>query len=176
MPEGSLAQNVIPKITSSDDPIITGLTFTLAVVIILVAISRPIMSLVREKSSTAVNSAKASAESVLFEQLQHQIKLNTEAIDKLLIERNALFEKSVRLEFEVQRLQSFEARFETMKARLEEKDRIIEERDLEIRKLNNHILQMTERIHSLEMRLLQDERLLCIKANDCPEKVTEKLR
>jgi len=176
MPEGSLAQNVIPKITSSDDPIITGLTFTLAVVIILVAISRPIMSLVREKSSTAVNSAKASAESVLFEQLQHQIKLNTEAIDKLLIERNALFEKSVRLEFEVQRLQSFETHFETMKARLEEKDRIIEERDLEIKKLNKHILQMTERIHSLEMRLLQDERLLCIKENDCPEKVTEKLR
>jgi predicted RNase H-like nuclease (RuvC/YqgF family) len=143
--------------TNSQDPIIVGLAFVLAVVIILVAIAKPMMSLVKDYKTAGVESAKAGAESTLFEQLQKQIKTNSEAIALLITEKNEWFKKALELEHEVDRLKVFEEMVNSMKARLAEKDVAIEKRDDEIRALTRVILEMKDSVHTLEMRLAKDE-------------------
>lgn len=153
----TLDPNLVSKIAQSNDPLINGLTFTLAVVIIMIAISKPIMGLVREWKASSAENSKSTAESALFDQLQLQIKNLGETVDSLVKEKNLYFERSLKLELEIERLQQIEENFSSMKNRLEEKDKIIESRDTEIRSLTGRILDMSDRIHALELKLAQDE-------------------
>lgn len=147
--------------TASHDPLVIGIVFVASVVVGLVAIAKPIMGLYREYKKTGAEGAKAEAESSLFTTLQGQIESNSKAIEKLQIERNVWFEKATLLDKEVARLTSFEANFNSMKERLNEKDRIIESRETEIRSLTRSVLDMKDRIHALEMRLVKDEQKFC---------------
>lgn len=153
---------------SSDDPLLAGIAFVLAVVIGLIAIAKPLMGLYREYKKTGTEgtkaeaeNAKSTAEAFLYQQLQAQIESNTKAIDKLQTERNVWFEKAMILEKEVEKLKAFESMVGSMKTRLDEKDKIISQREEEIRNLTHNILDMKDRIHSLELRLMRDEQKLC---------------
>jgi predicted RNase H-like nuclease (RuvC/YqgF family) len=156
--------NAVPaaaSVASSQDPLILSITFVAAVVIGLVAIAKPLMGLYREYKKTGTEGAKSEAEVFLFTQLQQQIENNTKAIERLQGERDKWFEKATSLEREIERLRVFEMMVTSMKGRLDEKDLIIEARDTEIRQLTRGILDMKDRIHALELRLLQDEKRLC---------------
>jgi predicted RNase H-like nuclease (RuvC/YqgF family) len=161
MPTTEVASAVIEEASKSHDPIITGLAFVLGVVILLVTISKPIMGLVKDYKKTNVDGAKADAEVSLFDQLSAQIKSNTAAINQLIIEKNEWFVKALSLEHEVERLKTFEVMVNSMKERLNEKDKVIESRDEEIRTLTRAILEMKDRIHALELRLVKDEQQFC---------------
>lgn len=146
---------------SSQDPLILGIAFVAAVVIGLVAIAKPLMGLYREYKKTGAEGAKSEAETFLFTQLQSQITVNTTAIERLQTERNMWFDRAMGLEREIDRLKAFETMVNSMKGRLDEKDRVIEAREAEIRQLTRSILDMKDRLHALELRLLQDEKKLC---------------
>jgi predicted RNase H-like nuclease (RuvC/YqgF family) len=156
---------IAAEAAKSQDPIFIGLAFVLGVVILLVAIGKPMMSLVREYKKTGAEGAKSSAETSLFDTLQHQIRFNSEAIEKLVSERNTLFERCMGLEREIDRLKVFEESVTAMKLRLDEKDRIIEVREQEIRSLTRSILEMKDRIHALEIRNVKSEQQQCLT---CP--------
>ena len=149
------------SVASSKDPLILSIVFVLAVVIGLVAIAKPLMGLYREYKNTGMEGAKSEAEAFLFTQLQSQIENNTRSIERLQEERNRWFEKATQFEREIDRLKVFEEMVASMKARLDEKDQIISMRDAEIRELTRNILSMKDRLHALELRLLQDEREMC---------------
>jgi hypothetical protein len=149
---------ILTEAVKSQDPIFIGLAFVLSVVVLLVAVAKPIMSLVKDYKSTGVDSAKASAESALFEQLRQQILTNSDAIGKLIAEKNVWFEKALILEHEVERLKVFEKMVNSMRDRLTEKDKKIDERDEELRELTRRMLEMKDSIHALEMRLANDEK------------------
>lgn len=156
--------NAVPaaaSVASSQDPLILSITFVAAVVIGLVAIAKPMMGLYREYKKTGTEGAKSEAEAFLFTQLQTQIENNTKSIEKLQEERNKWFEKATQFEREIDRLKVFEAMVTSMKTRLDEKDQIISMRDAEIRELTRNILSMKDRLHALELRLLQDEIGMC---------------
>ena len=154
--------------SNSSDPLLGGIAFVLAVVIGLIAIAKPLMGLYREYKKTGsegtkaeAESAKSTAETFLYQQLQQQIESNTKAIDKLQTERDRWFEKAVLLEREVNKLKSFEQMVDAMKVRIDEKDRVIAQREDEIRGLTRNILDMKDRLHILEMRLTLDEHRIC---------------
>lgn len=149
------------SVASSKDPLILSIVFVLAVVIGLVAIAKPLMGLYREYKKTGMEGAKSEAEAFLFTQLQSQIGNNTRSIERLQEERNKWFEKATQFEREIDRLKVFEKTVASMKARLDEKDQIISMRDAEIRELTRSILSMKDRLHALELRLLQDEIGMC---------------
>jgi predicted RNase H-like nuclease (RuvC/YqgF family) len=171
MEVGAAASPAVEAIQNNQhDPLIVGLLFVLAAVIVLAAIAKPMMGLYREYKRTGTEGAKAEAESVLFTQLNQQLTLHGQAIERLENERNSLMNKTVQLEKEVDRLKTFEQMVDSMKTRLNEKDAIIEQRNGEVRNLMRTILDMKDRLHALEMRLIQDEQQFC---RDCAHKGRE---
>jgi predicted RNase H-like nuclease (RuvC/YqgF family) len=158
-------QPILTALQAADkgDPTISTLAFVLAIVVIAVAIAKPIMSIVRDWKISGVDSQKAESEVSLYEQLRQHLMTLANEVEKLRVERNVWYEKSLELEVEVKRLQLFEQSFNSMKTRLEDKDKAIQERDTEIRSLTRTILEMKDRLHSLELRLQQDEK----KIADC---------
>ena len=161
---GALAETTIVAKAlenSQTDPFMSGLLYVLGGVILMVTISRPIMNLIKSYKVDVADNAKANAESALFDQLQKQITKNSKDIEILTAERNVWFEEATNLRHEVSRLQTFEKSVISMKKRLEAKDEIINERDTEIRRLNRVILEITDRLHKLEIRLARDELRFC---------------
>lgn len=147
------------------DPIYVGLTFVLGVVIILIAISKPIMNLVKEYKSTGVDSSRAAAESKLFDQLSAQLDKNSKDILQLVEEKNEYFQRATKLEYEVERLRIFETQIVEFKVQIAEKNDQLAIRENEVRELNALLRTMGERIHVLELRLERDEKQMC---KDCP--------
>lgn len=153
-------QPLLAALHSADkgDPALSTLAFVLAIVVIAVAIAKPIMSIVRDWKTNGVEAQKAESEVSLYEQLRQQLIALANEVEKLRVERNVWYEKALNLENEVKRLQSFEESFKSMRNRLEDKDKAIQERDVEIRTLTRNILEMKDRLHQLELRLQQDEK------------------
>ena len=162
----NLAASAITQ--NQHDPWVSGLVFVLAIVILLITIARPIMGLVKNYKSDKAETARAEAETTLFEQLKIQLESNTKAIEELNKEKEKWFRLATELENEVKRLKLFEEMVNSMKGRLDEKDRVIEERDNEIRALNRIILEMKDAIHNLEIRLMRDEQQFCAKCEFRP--------
>jgi predicted RNase H-like nuclease (RuvC/YqgF family) len=168
----AVADVVMQKAAESHDPWFVGLAFVLGIVILLVSISKPIMGLVKEYKRNGADNAKAEAEASLYEQLQDQIRANTNAITVLIREKDEWFRKAVTLEHEVERLKTFEKMVESMKKRLDDKDLVITEREIEIRRLMTVIIEMKDQLHALELRVTRDEEKVCngcvYRRNDPP--------
>lgn len=145
------------------DPWVTGLFLILAgiaiLMVILIMVARPVLSLLKEARSNTVDSAKSDAESYLYTQLKDQVESMMAEINSLKLDREAWFKKAFEMQGEVDRLKQFEKNFESMRQRLNAKDKIIEERDTEVRRLMALILDMKDRIHQLEVRIIKDEQL-----------------
>jgi predicted RNase H-like nuclease (RuvC/YqgF family) len=157
----AVADVVMQKAAESHDPWFMGLAFVLGVVIFVISISKPIMNLVKDYKRDGADNAKAEAEASLYEQLQDQIRANTNAITILVREKDEWFRKAVMLEHEVERLKTFEKMVESMKKRLDDKDLIITEREVEIRRLMTVIIEMKDQLHALELRVTRDEEKVC---------------
>lgn len=145
------ATNLITAAANSTEPLFTGLAFIIVVVILLTLATKPIISLINDYKQTNVVSAKADAESKLYEQLRLQIEANSRDIAELKLERDTFKFKSEHLENEVVPL------VEALKKELESKERIIGARDQEIKKLTRQLLEFKERLLNLEIRLQKDE-------------------
>lgn len=150
---------LLQKISSSNGIFVNTSTLLIYVVVLIVAVSRPLLSLLKEFKNTAKDNSKSDAESALYKQLQQQILSNTQAIESLFMEKTKYQEKSFRLELEVNELKQYKEMITSMKLRLDEKDRIIEIKINEIKDLTNTILEMKDKLHSLELRVIEDERL-----------------
>jgi predicted RNase H-like nuclease (RuvC/YqgF family) len=159
--EATVIQKAVTAAEHSSNLYFEGLGLVLVMVILAGAISVPILAIFRNFKKTSADASKSTAESVLFEQLQTQLRNNTEAILQLQAEKIEWFKKAMELKVEVDRLKVFEEMVNSMKARLEEKDRIIEARDTDNRQLMQSIIALKDRIHELEMRLNRDEQKFC---------------
>ncbi|WP_396189876.1 hypothetical protein [Flavobacterium sp.] len=145
------ANSLITAAASSSDPLFTGLAFIIVVVMLLAIASKPLIGLINDYKQTNVLSARADAESKLYEQLRLQIEANSKDIAELKHERDEFKRKAEHLEDEVVPL------VEKLERTLAEKERIIKERDDEIRKLTRQLLDLKERLLNLELRLDKDE-------------------
>mgnify|MGYP001326755993 CR=1 FL=1 len=146
---------------SQIDPIFMGLGFVLALVIVLLAVAVPIITLVKSIEDSRTDASKANAETALYEQLRMQIDKNSSDIQKLSAEKDEWYRKALHLEKEVDRLKLFEESVNNMRQRLDEKDTIIARKDLMLEELNRTIAGLKDKIHSLEIRLTQDEQRFC---------------
>lgn len=147
------------------DPLFIGLGYVLALIIILIAITTPIISIVKSIKDAKTEAYKASAETALYEQLRTQIDKCSADIAKLSAERDEWYRTALNLEREVERLKSFEKSVNNMRGRLDEKDNIIAKKDLLLEELNKTITALKDRIHTLELRLTQDEQRFCESCN-----------
>jgi predicted RNase H-like nuclease (RuvC/YqgF family) len=154
------------------DPIFMGLGFVLALVIVLLAIAVPIITLVKSIKDSRTDASKANAETALYEQLRAQIDKNSSDIEKLASERDEWYRKALHLEKEVERLKMFEASVNNIRTRLDEKDTIIARKDLMLEDLNKTIASLKDKIHSLEIRLTQDEQRFCDNCHKRPLTLT----
>lgn len=143
------------------DPIFMGLGFVLALVIVLLAVAVPIITLVKSIKDSRTDASKANAETALYEQLRAQIDKNSADIERLSAEKEEWYRRALHLEKEVDRLKLFEESVNNMRKRLDEKDTIIARKDLMLEELNRTIADLKDKIHSLEIRLTQDEQRFC---------------
>jgi len=157
-----VATQAVSQASSSPDPMWVGLSFVLAVVILVVAIARPIMNLFKDIKQVKVEDAKTEAESTLYDQLQGQILANTTAISMLENQRTTLLQKTINLEGEVRRLQIFEGMVADLKQSMAQQQATIDIKDKQIIEFMTVILQLKDQVHKLELRLLQDERDVCL--------------
>jgi len=147
------------------DPVFLGLGYVLGIILILIAITTPIISLVKSFKDAKTEAYKASAETALYEQLRAQIDKCSSDISRLSAERDDWYRKALHLEREVERLKTFEQSVNSMRVRLDEKDNIIAKKDSILEDLNHTITVLKDRIHSLEIRLTQDEQRFCESCN-----------
>lgn len=139
-------------IDGSDGSVIGGI---IVLLILAVPLIIKIMSWARE----------TSANGTLYQQLAEQVRQQREDLDRVYRERNELFGEVVQLKAQVAGLESVKTIFEVLKGRLEQKDQIIAERDARIVSLTREVMNLKDRIHSLELRLQADEREFCRQCN-----------
>ena len=161
------AQEIATIAASSNDPVFAGLAWVLGIVMVLYAVSKPLIGIVKDFRNNSLESAKAdvteaksSAEALLYQQLQSQLSMLSDAVEKMRTEKMVWHQKAMDMESEVRRLQNFESMVTSMKSRLDAKDQLISERDAELRQQNRLILELNDRIHKLEMRVTKDEQQL----------------
>lgn len=164
MPEGT--NQLLVEAAKSSDPLFSGLAFIIVVVILLALVSKPLIGMINDYKQTNVISARADAESKLYEQLRDQISANSKDITLLKQERDsearraqALEDEIERLEGEIQKLKHFESMVKGLQAEVQIKDTIISERNAEIRSLTRQIIDLKDRVHSLELRIARDEKI-----------------
>lgn len=150
----AIANNLISAAANSSEPLFTGLAFIIVVVMLLAIVSKPLIGMINDYKQTNVISARADAESRLYEQLRLQIEANSKDIAELRNERDSFKQKADHLENEVMPM------IETLKKTLSEKEKVIEDRNNEIRKLTRQLLELKERLYKLETRLDKDEAVM----------------
>jgi hypothetical protein len=147
----------------SAGPVYAGFSFVLAVVLIVIAMAKPIMGLRKDIKQSGAEDAKSTAETSLYEQLQGQIEANTISISRLVGEKETWFIKAAELDGEVKRLKLFEEMVVDMKVTLHQQQRTIDMKDKQILDFMNVILELKEQVHKLEISLSNTERDTCLK-------------
>ena len=112
-------------------------------------------------------SKEASAQGMLYSQLSEQVQKQRDEIDKVYIQRNILQEQVFELRSKVEHLEDYENTITDLNRRLDLKDTALADRDTRINSLLHELLQMKDRVHSLELRLKADEAKFCY---DCLHK------
>lgn len=161
------------------DPIITGLAWIVGIVVLLIAIGKPIRDYVRgekrEDKKDVVGDAKTSAEAALYNHLSQQVEQYRKIADQAFRERNDLVQRVAALEAKAEDLADAKAVIEKLKARLDRKDdeiqllltqsaeerrqflEILRNKESEISKRDERILSLETRQRELEIRLARDE-------------------
>jgi len=112
-------------------------------------------------------SKEASAQGMLYSQLSEQVQKQRDEIDKVYIQRNILQEQVFELRSKVEHFEDYENTITDLNRRLDLKDTALADRDTRINSLLHELLQMKDRVHSLELRLKADEAKFC---NGCLHK------
>jgi predicted RNase H-like nuclease (RuvC/YqgF family) len=146
---------------NSHDPVFVGLAWVLGILVMVLAIAKPIMGMVRQYQTNKADGARDSADETLYTKLKEQIEINSADIRKLIDERNHWHGEYLTLKARVTHLEGCEAAMERMKTKLDSKDEDLRERDAENRKLMLEIISLKDRLHALEMRLSEDEKQFC---------------
>lgn len=110
-------------------------------------------------------SKETSAQGLLYQQLSEMVQKQRTELDTMYIQRNVLQEQMFELRAKVEKLEGCESTVEVLKKKLDEKDQIIAERDTRITKLLEDLMQMKDRVHSLELRLAKDEAQFLVNEN-----------
>lgn len=106
-------------------------------------------------------SKETSAQGVLYSQLSELVQKQREELDTMYVSRTNMQEQLFELRHKVEAMTGYEQAVEVLKKKLDQKDLIIAERDTRITHLLEELLQMKDRVHSLELRLKADEAKFC---------------
>lgn len=106
-------------------------------------------------------SKETSAQGVLYSQLSELVQKQRGELDSLYSHRTIMQEQLFELRHKVEAMDGYEQAVEVLKKKLDQKDLIIAERDSRITHLLEELLQMKDRVHSLELRLKADEAKFC---------------
>lgn len=158
--------NTMTEAAGKSDPLSQSVILFLVFLLILITISKPIMGLIRQFRSDKSANAQDDASAALYRNLQNQIEQNARDIREIIIQRDTWQQEAVHLRTRVERLDYVEQSMKKMEAKLIEKETKLEQRDIENRSLVATILEMKDRIHSLELRLADDENRFCTNV-DC---------
>lgn len=173
------ATDTIVANTITHDPIISGLAWVVGIVVLIIAMGKPLRDYVRgekrEDKKDVVVDAKSSAESVLYNHLSDQVSQYRKIADQAFRERNDLIQRVAALEAKAEDLVDAKAVIEQLKIRLDKKDdeiqlllaqsaderkqflEILCNKESEISKRDERILSLENRQKELEIRLARDE-------------------
>ena len=160
----------VQNIPTGGDPVLETLKWIAVFVVIVMIGAAPVMSYLRKFKADSAASAKDDASVTLYNQLQEQIRRLSDDVTLLVSEKNKWFEEATSLriraaeqERRIEALVESENINRRLRERLDEKDRVIASRDAENRQLMLEMLSLKDRLHSLELRLAQDEEKFCEK-------------
>ncbi len=162
----------IQNIPTGGDPVLEVIKWLGAFVAIVLIGAAPVMTYIRRANSDSAANAKDEAAATLYEQLQEQIKRLGEDVRVLTTEKNELFKEwaalKAKAEYQDKRLNELanaDVVIRKLRDSLAEKEREVSTHEKENRKLMTEMLAMKDRIHTLEIRLSEDEKQFC---SDCP--------
>lgn len=161
------AEAISKAASQSGDPVFAGLAWVLGVLLMVLALAKPFMGLVRQYRSDKADNARDDADASVFQRLREEVERNSRDIRALIDEKNMYQKRTIELEAEINKLKESEAAIQRMKEKLDEKDRTISAQDRENRGLMREIIELKDRLHRLELRLSQDEKEFC---RDCEHK------
>lgn len=163
------ATQIVAQAAMSPDPWTKSITLVIGGVLMILAMAKPVMSLLRQWKSDKASGAVDDANISTFERQTKQIDRLMEKVDKLEKERAMLFEETIDLKARVKRLEGVESNLHQLKDIVTEKDGIItdlraaiKERDDKIMTLLEELNKTNHRVHELELRLAKDEQKQCL--------------
>lgn len=145
----------------SGDPVYASLFWVMGLILLVIAIARPVMGVIRQYKTDKAENARDSADEAVYLRLKQEVERNSSDIRKLIDEKNKWHEEAIELRARVQQLEQCEEAVSRMNEKLDEKDRQIRDRDDENRRLMLEILQLKDRLHQLELRLAEDDKKFC---------------
>lgn len=167
-----MTPEIIQEIPTGGDPMLEAVKWIGTMALIVLAGAAPVMAYIRKANADSAANAKDEAATTLYEQLQEQIKRMSDDLRTLTGEKNRLFEEWVALkakaEYQEKRINELahaDAVIRKLRDLLAEKEKEISTHEKENRKLMTEMLAMKDRIHTLEIRLSEDEKQFC---SDCP--------
>lgn len=151
--------------TAGLDP---AVQMVLAVVGIIVMLAVPALYIVRDiRKRGAADATENSTDTLrvdLYKHLYEQVSTLTARLDKVHDENNKMVHVNALLEARVSACERYERDLVEMRKRLNEKDAVIASRDAQItsmfsqlRERDEKIINLQERLHTLEVRLARDE-------------------
>lgn len=163
------AATITPIAETSQDPVVKTLVWGAGVLLMVLAMARPFMALMRQWKVDKANSAADDANISTFERQTKQIDRLIEKVEKLEKEREELYAETVQLRTRVERLEEVELNLKKLREKLLEKDltigelrKSIKERDDKIMALMEELVKTNRRVHDLELRLAKDEQKQCL--------------
>jgi peptidoglycan hydrolase CwlO-like protein len=111
------------------------------------------------------DNAANNAEGSLYNNLSNQIQQLTTRISTLEGEKEKYQAEAAKLKLRVAALESVEEENRLLRHRLDQKDKDISELTRSLINKNDELDKFKERLHKLELKLAQDEKLWC---RDCP--------
>lgn len=160
-----------------NDPVYLGLAWIIGIVVLLLAIGKPLKDYLRQEKRSdkedQVDVAKAGAESILYTHLAEQISQYRQIVDTSFKERNDLVKQVADLQSHSREHEYQKALVEKLKSRLDQKDQQLktlleqtaEERGrflMILQGKEQEILRRDERIYKLEQWLKEMETRLAV--------------
>ena len=163
----------LEAIPDGNDPFLMGAKWFGLVVAALLVGAAPVMLYLRKYHVDHLANSRDAANAEVFETLRQQIRDHGEQIHKLTEERVTAQAETMALRSRVIELEAHEQQVRRLKAQLDEtealnvrlkekldaKDGLLEKLSRENRQLISEVMALKDRVHELELRLMQDESL-----------------
>jgi predicted RNase H-like nuclease (RuvC/YqgF family) len=145
------------SLDTGGDPVLETIKWLSLAIAGLIAVSAPLLMLLRKVSSAGAANSRDAAESALYANLSEQLSSQKAQLAEIYKAHNALVLEHGRTLARVSKVEEYEVTIDELKAALAAKDDSLAVKDDELRAERSHNRELTREISSLKDRLAKLE-------------------